>query len=488
MQVISLASLVSVISQGQANPSAAANTQVITKANTVTNSNAVTSANTVNNGGNYGYTVPQSNYAGMQNWGYTLPNPYASLYPYAPMYPSVVSQPSTGHYLNSQGNFSSLAYPQAQGLAPPNLTAWQYQQWLWQQQVYQQQVQQQQHKQHLAAQGQRSLTAQAPRSLAVQVAYAPALHSNSIWQYGAQEQGWFYYNWDLEQELDGEVFPQPQLPHNPNPELVPQSTPEPTSTPKAVPPVPSNITVAWLQQHLPQYLERAMDQPTTENVLAYLYLQAYAQQKAWVFAEQAQMVSQGNPYLDNNAAFTVNASARQYREQLANQLRKKLFNLHADKFVLLMVISGDFESKNFAELISMAVKNYGVKLGIFDIQGRVYAGLEQHMQQLPVAKVLEFVQQQQTPIFPTLYVVDKEKTQVLVAGATDLVDLEARLMRYLYSAGLVTRVEFNMARGIMAEAMYDSAQLSQVVNQKLGFITPAEIPTAKQQGAVTRDK
>lgn len=309
---------------------------------------------------------------------------------------------------------------------------------------------------------------------------------DNAFSYDRQEQGWFYYNWTTPySEEEDKTQPYPVTPSS-------TSTPDSSLT-LPLKPVPAKITVAWLRENLPHYLEAAIDNPTDQQVLAYLYLQSYANQKAGIFAEQAQLVSQGDPFLDNNAAFTNNSQARQYRDQFANKLRTKLIEMNKRNFVLLMIINNDYESLQFAKLLGYAANKYGVKFSVFDLQGRTYPSLN-HLDQVSAPKqVWEFVSKHNTTTFPTLYVVDRESTAVLVAGATDLADLETRLIRYLYSKHFISRTEFNVARGIMTEQVQQESELANFINTKLGLVphfssssqSPAQAPSQPSTQAAT---
>lgn len=100
--------------------------------------------------------------------------------------------------------------------------------------------------------------------------------------YDRAAEGWFWYR-------------DPPRPA-PTPEAPPAS--EPAPQPTAAPPGPPPFSSAWLKTAIPEYLDRALDNPTADNVRAVLYLQRIAVDKATLYSELSQQVTVGDPYLD----------------------------------------------------------------------------------------------------------------------------------------------------------------------------------------------
>lgn len=322
--------------------------------------------------------------------------------------------------------------------------------------------------------------------------------TTDTYNYQVQEQGWFYYNWQVEVPADVEEI-QPQVGANPvaptqvapaPAQVVPQVTPQPQRQATSqqsnysvqvyvqqgtqqevaedkLPAVPRNITSAWLRVNLPLYLEHAVDQPTDNNVLAFLYLQAFANQKAWVFSERAKLVAQGNDYLDNNGAFPNLYTARAYREQLAKHIRATLFNKFQDKVGLILLISSDYESRAFAQLVGLFSLKYNMKFVTANLHGKFQPDLANYNQITNLREVAQLVRKQQAQIYPTLYVVNRNQTATLVTGAIDSDELEQRMLRYLFKQNYITQTEYNMARGILLDPQQSDSQLASLINGKL---------------------
>jgi conjugal transfer pilus assembly protein TraF len=86
--------------------------------------------------------------------------------------------------------------------------------------------------------------------------------------------------------------------------------------PKPQPPQPARqkavepLSVEWLKKQMPVLLDRAIDNPTRENVEAYLYAQRLAMDKSQRFAEMSQRVVYSDPFLDENNRVPIASFAK----------------------------------------------------------------------------------------------------------------------------------------------------------------------------------
>lgn len=110
--------------------------------------------------------------------------------------------------------------------------------------------------------------------------------------YARDAEGWFWYR---EPPL---LEPVPVVPA-PSAEP-PQAPVEPTSSePVAeVSPGPAPLSAHWFRENLDTYRDRAIDDPSPENVAVYLHLQRIAMDKSSRFARVSERVVQGDPVLD----------------------------------------------------------------------------------------------------------------------------------------------------------------------------------------------
>jgi len=111
-----------------------------------------------------------------------------------------------------------------------------------------------------------------------------ALASEGWWDRYAE--GWFWY----------EVEPAEVEPvEEPEPEIVPAVV--------TVPAGPAPLSAEWLKDNLPVYLNRAIDDPSPDNVRLYMLLQRASVDKASRFSEAVQAVVQSDAILDEYSQY-----------------------------------------------------------------------------------------------------------------------------------------------------------------------------------------
>lgn len=128
--------------------------------------------------------------------------------------------------------------------------------------------------------------------------------------YQRDAEGWFWYV-DPERDEEEEEAPPPPAP--------PSSEPS-----KSGPPA---LSSAWMRENLPKYRDLAIDNPTTENVAAYYYLQRYMLDKSERFARVSNLVVSSDPFLDENtrrpiASFASMAANRSAKENQVAVLKE----------------------------------------------------------------------------------------------------------------------------------------------------------------------
>ena len=149
-------------------------------------------------------------------------------------------------------------------------------------------------------------------------------------------EGWFWYEPDpAPKESPPEV--EATLPPPPA-EIVSDEVAPPADHPAEG---PAPLSAAWFRANLDDYRDRALDDPSSENVEAYLYLQKIALERAGAFAEASAAAAVRDPWLDANserpiatyAAQAVDAQAEAARSALLRELAKEagiLFFYRAD--------------------------------------------------------------------------------------------------------------------------------------------------------------
>lgn len=142
--------------------------------------------------------------------------------------------------------------------------------------------------------------------------------------YEEKERGWFWYEDPAmdEEPVENEVAP---LPEPPPPQEI-KAEPLPPEKPLEAKPLSSE----WFRKNMEKYRDKAIDEPTPQNVSAYMYLQRVMLDKAEKFGAVSQQVVMSDPVLDENSrrpiatfgAFAMDDMATQGTEKAAKKLAK----------------------------------------------------------------------------------------------------------------------------------------------------------------------
>ena len=126
---------------------------------------------------------------------------------------------------------------------------------------------------------------------------------------------------------------------------------------------PAVFSADWVKENLEVYKKLAWDEPTVENIRAYLYLQRFAMDRSEQFAYAGQLALQGDPFLDEAARHPLGGSANKEASKLVSgehiYVLKKLFK----KVGLFFVFKNDcYLCDKQAELLNVAKKNLGISI------------------------------------------------------------------------------------------------------------------------------
>lgn len=147
--------------------------------------------------------------------------------------------------------------------------------------------------------------------------------------------------------------------------------PKPTSSEK-------KVTVKWLQENYKKLEEQAIDDPTNDNVAAYLYVKRITLDKSQRFSDKVTEVTNQDPLLNENnripyassGAQTIRNAARQAQEQAVRELAAAggliIFVDGACRFCVMQM-----------PVIQALNKNYGVETLVISLDGtrpKGYAG------------------------------------------------------------------------------------------------------------------
>jgi conjugal transfer pilus assembly protein TraF len=254
--------------------------------------------------------------------------------------------------------------------------------------------------------------------------------------YAGKEEGWFWK----------EIIPEPQPP----PELA-RTVPETKEAPDTAvaPPqrgteAPEPLSPAWLRERLPEYRDRAIQSPSSENVRAYYYLQRYAMDIAERFAQVAQQVVLADPSLDENSRRPISSYGGQVFDSVAREETERVARQVAAEAGVWYFFASDCpycRAQN--PILARLQQRIGLTILPISIDGkampegpfRSFVPDRGHARQLGVTQT------------PTLYLVRDPKQFVLVSeGLVTDDELLERIVLAAHDAGWVSEEDFNATR------------------------------------------
>lgn len=136
-----------------------------------------------------------------------------------------------------------------------------------------------------------------------------------------KEEGWFWYKDPVFVEPEEVEEIEPEEPELPQVVIMGEPSDE-----------PAPLSTEWFRANLQVYLDKAIDDPSPENVRTYYTMQRIMMDKAQRFAEVAKYVVVGDPMLDETiqrpmgqaANFSMNEQALAFRDELMIRLSSQV--------------------------------------------------------------------------------------------------------------------------------------------------------------------
>jgi len=178
------------------------------------------------------------------------------------------------------------------------------------------------------------------------------------------EEGWFWY----------EEIPEEETPPEPPEQATPQSPVETLSTPKKAQPeskpappaptgqAPAPMSAEWFRQNISKYKDMAWENPTPENISAFLYVQKMALNRSAQFAEVWQQVVATDPMLDANSTAPTTTSPTLRLRAETKKARKELLTRIKEQVGLIYFFNGSQYSQEQARTINNIQKLYGIEV------------------------------------------------------------------------------------------------------------------------------
>lgn len=270
---------------------------------------------------------------------------------------------------------------------------------------------------------------------------SPGVKAQTAGFYERKAEGWFWY------AKEPEPIPEPEEPiEEPAPQVPEVVIAAPQQEPQE-PQGPAVLSSAWIKEHMPKYLMEAIDNPTVENVKAYLYLQRIAMDRADQYTKASEMATLGDPFLDETvrrplagfAVRTVDAASGLARNSLVTSLAKK-----AGLFVFFS--SGCSLCELQAPLLKSLSEHEGFSIVPISLDGK-------NLSQNPFPSFRTdngHAEQLQVQTLPAIYLATPDGQFAAVGqGAFSLPELQHRIIVAARREGWISDAEFNKTRPIL---------------------------------------
>lgn len=118
------------------------------------------------------------------------------------------------------------------------------------------------------------------------------------------------------------------------------------------------LSTAWLKVNIPKYLEAAIDDPSPENVAAFVYLQKYAMDKSFAFMDSMQEVVLGNAMLDESTRRPTATFGNRQLDDIATANTEGLVNRIGNSAGLFFFLDDSKASLAQANVVEMFEQQY----------------------------------------------------------------------------------------------------------------------------------
>ncbi|MGI9276481.1 MAG: conjugal transfer protein TraF, partial [Endozoicomonas sp.] len=191
-----------------------------------------------------------------------------------------------------------------------------------------------------------------------------------------------------------------------------------------------------------QYLDKAIDHPSKDNVSAYLYLDRLVKEKAERFARVGKQVIESDPMLDENVRRPISPAAAKIKDDMAYQSRERVLRKIAQKAGLVYYYQGNCKLCHIqARTIWLLSMQYGFELIPISTDGEQIPELPNSRTERSPPSALNIV------TFPALFLMQPPDNIVLIRqGSTSLTALTERLIDVAYHQDWIDKSEYQKTR------------------------------------------
>ena len=249
-----------------------------------------------------------------------------------------------------------------------------------------------------------------------------------------KSEGWFFYN-----EPDEPVLVEPPADLAPTPQEVEQAEGPQGQAPGTVP-----MSAAWFREHFEAYQDRAVDNPTPENVRAFAYLQRVMMDKSQAFADAMQRVVLSDPLLDENTRMPLATFAAQRMTQEIAQNRRQVLQSISGRIGLMFFFDSQCPAcLAQARILESVRRQLGFSILAVSVDGRplpdgLFADYRVDQGQAHQLGVM---------VTPAIFAfMPPGDIQPVAQGSLSLADLSGRLLRQAHQAGWIDDATYAATR------------------------------------------
>lgn len=266
--------------------------------------------------------------------------------------------------------------------------------------------------------------------------------------YDRHAEGWFWYK-DPKKKLVKEA---------------PAESPKPSEKPKievleapaavASPPGPAPMSVEWFQENFDEIQNRAINNPTPDNVAAFYAVHQQMMHRAAKFADVGQQVLLQYPGLDPRNRFSNSVSGEKNRQQTLSNFNQNIFaKLKELNGGLMFFYDNSAFSQQMADTVAGIARRFDVDIQPISTDGseipdKTIASLMLNsIEDEGLSKVVN------VPFAPAVAIaIPPDRVQVVAYGTLSTNRVLARIPATANLMGLISEDELRVARGELPNA------------------------------------
>lgn len=253
--------------------------------------------------------------------------------------------------------------------------------------------------------------------------------TNGRWLDGKGD-GWFWYN-EPEEVIEETEEEEPP-------------TPTTVISPPAPPQGPAPLSSAWIRENMQSYLDAAIDNPTPENVSAFLYIQRFAMDKSFAFMDAQQQVTLGHPVFDEINRRPTATFANRKLDDAASSNNRDVISKISSSSGLFFFFDGSEASMAQLGVLDMLARNHQ-----FDIVKISVAPIPDSLKEQGIRLDNGHGAQMGVTTVPAIVMVKADGVYDVISQApVSLNDLKKRILVGAKRLAVISEDEFNSTRPI----------------------------------------